>query len=155
MEVQEVKDRRVLHALDLQLRVRLRVRRDEGRRGNAEHVERELFLLHQLRAGNTHQLDADAHETRIVDVRRDVRAGPGKTDPGAIGVRLGVDTVAKFRGQIVVHDEFAAHDPVGLGISAALESARFPEQTHLCLKARDDRIEELLFIREKLFLGDL
>ena len=88
MEVQEVENLRVLQALDLQLRVRLRVGRDEGRRRDAEHVERELLLLHQLRAGHAHQLDADAHEPDIVDVGRDVGTGTGEADPGAESLRL-------------------------------------------------------------------
>ena len=64
MEVDEVENLRVLQALDLQLRVGLGVRRHEGRRRDAEHVLRELFLVHQLRPGHAHQLDADAHEAR-------------------------------------------------------------------------------------------
>ena len=49
-QVDEVVDRRVLQALDLQLRVGLDVGRDEGRRRDAEHVLGELLLVHQLRA---------------------------------------------------------------------------------------------------------
>ena len=78
MEVEEVEDLRVLQALDLQLRVGLGVRRHEGRRRDAEHVLRELLLVHQLRTGHAHQLDADAHEADVVDVRRDVGPGPEK-----------------------------------------------------------------------------
>ena len=79
---------RVLQALDLQLRVRLGIRRHEGRRRDAEHVLRELLLVHQLRAGHAHQLDADAHEADVLDVGRDVGPGPEKRDPGAEGLRL-------------------------------------------------------------------
>src|ERR1700730_13082085 len=38
MEIEEIENRRVLHAFDLQLRVRLGIRGHEGRSGNTEHV---------------------------------------------------------------------------------------------------------------------
>ena len=82
-QVDEVEDLRVLHALDLQLRVGARVGRHEGRRRHAEHVLRELLLVHQLRPRHAHQLDADAHEADVVDVGRDVGPGPGEAHPGA------------------------------------------------------------------------
>ena len=68
-EVQEVEDLRVLEAPELQVRVRLDVLRHEGWRRHAEHVERVLLLVHQLRTRHPEQLDADAHEA---DVRKKI-----------------------------------------------------------------------------------
>ena len=76
MEVQEIENLCVLDALDLQLRVRVDIGRHEGRRRHAEHILRELFLVHQLRAGHPHQLDADAHEADVFDVGCHVGPGP-------------------------------------------------------------------------------
>ena len=89
MEIKEIKDRRVLHALDLQLGVCLGIRGDERGRRNAEHVLREFFLVHQLRSRHAHELDADAHEAHVVDVRRDVGSGSGKAHPCAVRARFG------------------------------------------------------------------
>ena len=111
--------------------------------------------LHQFGAGNSHQFDADAHETHVVDVRRHVRPGSGKAHPGAIGFGLRVDAVPELRRQAVVDDELRTHDAVGLGVSAAFESARLPEPAHLRPEAIDDRLERRLFVRLHLFLGDL
>ncbi len=116
MEVQEIENLRVLQALDLQLRVGLHIRRDKRRRRNAEHVEGEFLLLHQLGPGHSHELDADAHETDVVDVRRDVRTGPGKTHPGAESLRLRIDPVPEMLREIVVHDKFTADNAVGLRV---------------------------------------
>ena len=81
LEVEEMKNLRVLQAPLLQVRIRLRIRRHKGGRGDAEHVQREFLLLHQLRPRHTHQFDADAHEADVVDVRRDVRTRSGKAHP--------------------------------------------------------------------------
>ncbi len=153
-EVDEVVDRRVLQALDLQLRVGAHVGRDEGRRRNAEHVLGELLLVHQLRAGDAHQLDADAHEADVVDVGGDVRARAREAHPRAVGLRLGEDAVPELCRQAVVDDELGADDAVRLGVAAALEAARLPEQAHLLLEAGDDRVDELLFARKRLLLGE-
>src|SRR5206468_5326916 len=139
MKVDEVEDRRVLHALDLQLRVRACVGGDERGWRNAEHVLRELFLVHELWPRHAHELDADAHEAHVVDVRRDVRTRAGKTHPRAIRSRLGKYPAPQIRREIIVHDEFAAYDAVGLRIAAALESSGLPQIAHLGLKARNDR----------------
>src|ERR1017187_9105081 len=80
MEVEEIVYLRVLQALDLQLRISVGIGRHKRRRGNTEHVLRELFLVHQLRPGHAEQLDADTHEADIVDIRCNVRARPGKAD---------------------------------------------------------------------------
>ena len=81
MQIDEVEDLRVLQALDLQLRVGLDVRRDEGRRRDAGHVLREFLFVHQLRPGHAHQLDAHAHEADVVDVGRDVRSRARRSAP--------------------------------------------------------------------------
>ena len=155
MEVQEVKHLRVLQALGLQLRIRLRIRRHKGRRRNAEHVDRVLLLLHQLRPRHTHQLDADAHEPHVVDVRRDVGPRPGKTHPRAKRLGLCVNAVPELRREIVMHDELPAHDAVRLRVSTALDATRLPEFAHLFSKGVDDRLEKLLLVRQRLFLRDL
>ena len=53
-----------------------------------------------------------------------------------------------------MHDEFAAHDAVRLGVPAALEPARLPQLLHLLREARDDRVEILFFVGQEFFLGD-
>jgi hypothetical protein len=53
-----------------------------------------------------------------------------------------------------VDDELGTNDTLRLGVASALESARLPEQAHLLLEAGDDRVDELLFAREELFLGE-
>ena len=90
----------------------------------------------------------------IFDVRRDVGAGTGKAHPGPVGPRLRVDAVPQLGRQAVVDDELAAHDAVRLRVAAALEAAGLPEQPHLLVEARDDRVEIGLFVRDRLFLGD-
>ena len=42
--------------------------------------------------------------------------------------------------QIVVHRELAANDAVCLGVAAAPEPSRLPQQTHLLVEAGDDRV---------------
>ena len=126
-EVQEVEDLGVLDALELQLRVGVDVRRHEGRRRDAEHVLGELFLVHQLWPRHTHQLDADAHEAHIFDIRGDVRPRPGEANPGAIGPGLGVDTVPQLGREIVVNRKLPAHNAVGFGVAPSLEPPWFPE----------------------------
>ena len=54
-----------------------------------------------------------------------------------------------------MNDELAAHDAVGLGIAAALEAARLPQQTHLLFKALDDRVDPSFLVRNWPFLGEL
>ena len=159
-EVHEVEDRRVLQAVELQVRVRARVRRHERRRRHAEHVLRVFLpallpLPQQLAAGNPHQLDADAHEPHVVDVGRHVWPRPGEAHPGAIGLGLREDAVTELRRQAVVDDELRAHDAMGLGVAAALESARLPEPAHLRLEGVDDRLGHRFFVRLDPFLGEL
>ncbi len=148
MKVDEVEYLRILQAFDLELCVGFGIRRDEGGRGDAEHVLRELLLFHQLRSGYAHQLDAHAHETNVVDVRRDVGAGPCETDPGAVGARLRVDSVAQLRGKVVMHDKLCADYTVGLSVAPTLEPSGLPEPSHLRVEAGDDRVNVRLFIWE-------
>src|ERR1035441_2721965 len=155
MKVEEIVYLRVLQALDLQLRVGVGIGRNEGRRGDAEHVLRELLLVHQLPPGHTHQLDADTHEANIVDIRCNIRARPGKADPRPVRARLRIDAVTQLRGETVVNDKLPAYDAMRLRISPSLKPARLPEQSHLLFEARDDRVEVRLFIRQRLLLGDL
>ena len=70
-------------------------------------------------------------------------------------LRLGEDAVAELGRQAVVDDELGAHDAVRLGVAAALEAARLPEPAHLLLEAGDDRVDELLFVGQRLLLGEL
>jgi hypothetical protein len=122
---------------------------------NAEQVLRELLFVHQLRPRHAEQLDADAHEAHVVDVRRDIRAGPGEAHPRLVGARLREHAVPELGRQAVVHDELCAQHALRLGVAAALEAARFPQLAHLLLEARDDRIDELLFVGQQLFFGEL
>src|SRR5437870_8272804 len=89
----------------LQVRIRLYVLCDKCGRGDTEHVYGKFLLIHQFRPGHAHELDADAHESDVVDVRRDVRTRPGKADPATERLRLGIDAVAKLRRKIVVRSE--------------------------------------------------
>src|SRR6476661_7540236 len=149
-EIDEIINLRVLEAFDLQLCVGFRIGRDESRRGNAEHVLRELLFLHQFWTGYAHQLDTDAHEAHIVDIGSDVGAGTGEADPGPESLRLGIDAVTQLRWQVVMDDEFGAHDAVGLGVSPALVTAGLPKAAQLRLKTLNNRIEMRLFIRLEL-----
>ena len=155
MQVEEVEDGRVLQAFLLQLGVGAHVGRDEGGRRHAKHVLGEALFIHQLGAGNAHQLDADAHEAHVVDVGRDVRAGAGETHPGRVAARLGVNAVAQRWWQAVMHDELGAHHALRLGVAAALETAGLPQAAHLLLETRNDGVNERFFARQQLFFGDL
>src|SRR4029450_6622643 len=154
-EINEMKDLRIFYAPFLQVRIRLYVLCDKCGRGDTEHVYGKFLLIHQLRPGHAHELDADAHESDVVDVRRDVRTGPGKTDPATKRLRLGIDAVAKLRRKIVVNDKLPAYDALSFGVPAALKSAGFPESSHLRDKALDNRAEIFLLVRQQFFLGKL
>jgi len=54
-----------------------------------------------------------------------------------------------------VNDELGAHDAVRLGIAAALEPSRLPQQPHLFAEALDDGVDPRFFIRNRTLLGDL
>src|SRR5258707_13567588 len=100
-----MKNLRIFHAPFLQMRIRLYVLWDKCGRGDTEHVQGKLLLIHQFRSGHTHEFDADAHESDVVDVRGDVRTGAGKADPPTERLRLGIDSVPKLRRQIGVTDK--------------------------------------------------
>ena len=104
--------------------------------------------------GTPMQLDADAHEADVVDVRRDVRPRPGEAHPGAEGARLRVDAAPHVLGQVVADDELGADDPVRLRVPAALEVAGVPEPLHLRRELVDDRLEALLLVRLDPLLGE-
>src|SRR4029077_1118491 len=127
---------------------------DKCGRGDAEQVYGKFLLIHQFRPGHAHELDADAHEPDVVDVRRDVRTGPGKADPATELVRPGIDAVTKLRRKIVMNDKFATDDALSFSVPAALKSAGFPEPPHLRGKAFDDGVEKFLLVRQQPFLGD-
>src|SRR6266481_1820644 len=134
-----MKNLRIFDAPFLEVRVRLYVLCNKCGRGDAEHVYGKLLLIHQFRPGRAHELDADAHETDVVDVRRDVRTGPGKADPATERLRVGIDAVAKLRRKIVVNDKLPAYNALSFRVSAALKSAGFPESSHLRGKTLDNR----------------
>ena len=132
VQIDEVEDGGVLQAGTLQLRVGAHVRSHEGRGGDPEEILGELLLVHELRTGHAHQLDADAHEADVVDVRGDVRARDPRSAPRrdrfAARQRCRAGTAA---ARLVVNDELGAHDAVRLGVAAALEAARLPQPAHL------------------------
>src|SRR5207249_6274394 len=138
LKIDEVKNLRVFHAPFLQVRIRLCVLCYKGWCGNAEHIQGELLLIHQLWPWHADELNADAHKAHIVDVRGDVGSRPGETNPTAEGLRFGIDAALELWRQILVNNELAAHDTVRLGVSASLKATRFPESTHLRGKARYD-----------------
>ena len=105
--------------------------------------------------GHAHELDAHAHEADIVDVRRHVRAGPGKANPGAITAGLGEDSAPHVLRQVVTDGELGPHDPVRLGVPAPLDVAGVPEPLHLGGEGRDDVVEVRLLVGLRLFLGEL
>src|SRR5579864_2723871 len=154
MEVEEVVYLRIFQALDLQLCVGFGVGRNEGRGGNTEHILGKLLLLHQFGPGHSHQLDADAHEADIVDIRRNVRARTRKTNPSPVGARLRIYAVTQLRRDIVVNNKLPSHDALCLRISSAFETSRFPEQLHLLFEALDDRVQVRFFTGNRLFLSD-
>src|SRR6478672_1207896 len=149
-----MKNLRIFHAPFLQMRIRPYVLCDKCGRGDAEHVYSKFLVIHQFRPGHTHELDADAHEPDVVDVRRDVRTRPGKADPATERLRLGIDAVAKLRRQVVVNNKLAVHDALSFGVPAALKSAGFPEPSHLRGKTFYDGVEKFFLVRQQLFLGD-
>src|ERR1700751_2793939 len=153
-KIQEVEYLRIFNAPFLQLSVCLYIGCHERRRRNAKHIESELFFVHQLWPGNTHKLDADAHETDIVDIRCDIGARPGEANPGPKCLTLCVNAVPELRRQIVVHNVLAPHNTVRFCVSTSLKSSRFPKPFHLLLKTRDDRVKKLFFTREQPFLGN-
>src|SRR6266480_8166842 len=154
LEINEMKNLRIFYAPLLQVRIRLYVLCDKCGRGDAEHVYCKFLLTHQLRPGHAHELDADAHESDVVDVRRDVGTRPGKANPATERLRLGIDAVAKLRRKIVVNDKLPAHDALSFRVSAALKSAGFPESSHLRGKTLDNRVEIFLLVRQQLFLSN-
>src|SRR4029079_15645432 len=155
MKVQKIENLCVLQALDLQLCVCPYVRRHKCRRGDSEHVLGEFFLFHELRTRHAHQLDADAHESHVVDIWSDVGSWSRKPNPGRICARLSENAAPQFRRKAVVNNELSAHDSVCLRVSASLKSSWLPKQGHLIGEALDDRVDPLLFILKSLFLGDL
>src|SRR5262245_50173495 len=140
-EIEKIEKLRVLQALDLELRVRVGVRRNERGRRDTKHVERVLLVVHELFAGHAHQLDADAHEPDVVDVGRDVWARSRETHPCLERLRLRIDPVAELLGQVVMDDELTPQNALRFGISAALETAGLPQTAHLLLERIDDRID--------------
>src|SRR6266480_1579961 len=148
-----MKNLRIFYAPFLQVRIRLDVLCDKCGRGDTEHVHGKFLLIHQFRSGHAHELDADAHETDVIDVRCDVRTGPGKTDPATERLRLGIDAVAKLRGKIVVNDKLPAYDDLSFGVPAALKSAGFPETSNLRCNSLDNRAQISLLFTQQLSLG--
>ena len=139
MQIEEVENLRVFQALDLQLRVGDCVGRNEGRRRNAEHVLCKLLFVHQLRAGHSHQLDADAHEADVIYVRRDVRARAREPHP-CRSVAAARKCRGAVRRKIVVDNELSAHNAVCLCIAATLEGPRLPKRLASAVrKLVDDR----------------
>src|SRR2546430_10402355 len=108
-----MKNLRIFDAPFLEVRIRLYVLCDKCGRGDTEHVYGKFLLIHQFRPGHAQELDADAHESDVVDVRRDVRTGPGKTDPATERLRLGLDTVAEFRREFVLNGKVITTDSLG------------------------------------------
>src|SRR5215831_6793360 len=80
------------------------------RRGNAKHILCELFVVEQLRPGNAHQLQADTHETHVVDVWSNVRARPGKPHPSLVAVGLSKNASTHVLREVIAHDELAANN---------------------------------------------
>ena len=138
----------------LQPRVRLHVRGDEGRRADGGEVLRVLLVVPQLLARHAHDLDADAAEADVVDVRLDMRPGPGEAHPAAIGRRRREQPVAQVLGQAVVDRELAAHEPVRLGVAGPLEAAAGKIAHEMPAHLVDHRLRTLLLAELRRLLGE-
>src|SRR5574337_276232 len=121
--IEEIERRQVPPAPILQAGVRLHIRRDEGRRADGGEVLGGFFVVPQLLALDPPDLDAEAPEADVVDVGLDVRPRPREAHPAAIGFWRREQAATQILGQIVAHDELAAHETVRLGVAGALEAA--------------------------------
>src|SRR5215472_10928752 len=92
----------------LEVGVGFGVRSYEGRRRNAKHVMGEFLIIHQLVPGHAHNLETDAHEADIINVRSDVGTRSGKTHPRLKGARLGEDAATHMLGNVVTDGKFTA-----------------------------------------------
>ena len=116
---------------------------------------RGFLVVQSFWLGHTHQLDGAADKTDILDVLGHVGTGPGKPDPGAVGVRLGEHAVPHVRWNVVPHDEFAAHNAMRLGVAAALILAGAVVLPHISGEGLDDGVEALPFARQSALFREL
>src|SRR5258708_34639381 len=115
------------------------------------------FVLPQFGALNAHHLDADADKPDVVDMRLDVRAGAGKTDPAAVGLWRREQSMPEGFRQVVGNDQFTAHEAVGLGIAGAFEAARREIQHQMTTHFVDHGLDILILagLRRLLSQGDI
>ena len=138
----------------LQPRVRLDVGRDEGRGADGGEILRVLLVVPQLLARNAHDLDADAAEADVVDVRLDMRPGTREAHPAAIGRGRREQALAQPFGQAVVDAELAAHEPMRLGVARPLETAAGKVAHEMPAHLVDHRLYVLVLAGERRLLGE-
>src|SRR6185312_12770652 len=107
----------------LQPSIRLDVRGDEGRGAHGSKVLRVLLIVPKLRARNAHDLRGNAAKSDVVHVRLDMRSGTRKAHPAAIGSGRRKQPPAQLVRQVLMDDELAAHEAMGLRVARPLESA--------------------------------
>ena len=95
-----------------------------------------------------------ADEADVLDVVGQVGPRPREAHIGGEGARHRKDAAPHVLGQIVADDHLGAHDAMGLGVAAALESARPVGPPHVVAKARDDRVQAVLLVDRDPLLGE-
>jgi len=126
---------------------------DEARRADQDQVLGEPLVVHELWPRHAHHFDPDGALAEILDVRRRVRARPGKPHPRWIGRRPGEQAAPQVIRKIRQYREFAAQHAEGLGIPETLSASREPVLPGELGELVDDFAGELLLPGEHPFLG--
>src|SRR5262245_40783912 len=105
--IDEIEKRCALANSGLKLGVLLHIGRREGWSADGRAVLGELLVIHELWTGHAHQLDPDAQNSDVVDIRRTRWTRPRKTHPGRKCSSFTEHTLPPLIVKVRFDDEFA------------------------------------------------